>query len=141
MAKFSPPSPFDFGKPPQWPEWRQRFVRYRTATKLGMDDEDVQISTLIYAMGPEAETAYRTFRFPENEPETFDNVLSKFDAYFAPRKNIIHERAMFNSRNQRAGESAESFIRTLYEMAETCDFGPNRDSHIRDRIVIGLLDN
>ena len=47
---------------------------------------------------------------------------------------------MFNSRNQRAGESAESFIRTLYEMAEKCDFGPNRDSHIRDRIVIGLLD-
>ena len=34
----------------------------------------------------------------------------------------------------------EAFIRNLYELAEHCDFGTQRDEQIRDRIVIGILD-
>ena len=141
MAKFAPPSPLNFAKPQSWPEWRQRFLRYRTATKLNAENGDVQVSTLVYAMGPEAESAFRTFQFAADAEKTnFDIVLTHFDSYFAPRKNVIHERAMFNTRCQRAGESAEAFIRTLHEMAETCDFGQQKHEHIRDRIVTGLLD-
>ena len=33
----------------------------------------------------------------------------------------------------------ESFVRGLYESAEHCDFGTCRGQHIRDRIVIGIL--
>jgi len=34
----------------------------------------------------------------------------------------------------------EAFIRNLYELAEHCEFGTQRDEQIRDRIVIGILD-
>jgi len=44
-------------------------------------------------------------------------VISKFDNHFALKRNVIHERAMFNKRDQLSDESAESFIRVLYEMA------------------------
>ncbi|CAL9696492.1 unnamed protein product [Knipowitschia caucasica] len=37
MAKFPPPEAFDFSRPEHWPEWRQRFQRYRTATKLSLE--------------------------------------------------------------------------------------------------------
>ena len=34
----------------------------------------------------------------------------------------------------------EAFVRNLYELAEHCEFGTQRDKQIRDRIVIGILD-
>ena len=34
----------------------------------------------------------------------------------------------------------EAFVRNLYELAEHCEFGTQRDEQIRDRIVIGILD-
>ena len=53
----------------------------------------------------------------------YDKILEKFDAFFKVRKNTIFERARFNKRNQLEGESAESYITALYELAENCDYG------------------
>lgn len=146
MAKFQPPSELDFTKSSTWPEWKQRFLRYRTVSKLANEDGEIQVSTLIYSMGQQAETIFNSLRFSNvaetaaAERKNFDTVLEKFDAYFMPKRNIIHERALFHQRNQRQGESAESFIRALYLMAETCVFGALRDECIRDRIVVGIRD-
>lgn len=80
-------------------------------------------------------------RLGENEnDDDFDVVLAKFDEYFVPRRNVIHEWACFHQRIQRPGEKAETFIRALYELSEHCDFSANREENIRDRIVVGILD-
>ena len=55
MAKFHPLEKFDLTQPNRWPEWKQRFERFRVATKLNQESEDVQISSLVYSMGTEAE--------------------------------------------------------------------------------------
>ena len=47
---------------------------------------------------------------------------------------------MFHQRSQHSDESAEAYIRSLYEMAEYCDFGTAKDYCIRDRLVIGVRD-
>ncbi|KAK0145431.1 hypothetical protein N1851_015677 [Merluccius polli] len=141
MAKFNPPTNFSFDKPAEWPDWKQRFVRFRSATKLNKEDGAVQVSSLIYAMGSESENVFRSFTFTdEGQQDNFDVVLAKFDEYFVPRRNVIHERARFHQRLQRPGEKAETFIRALYELSEHCDFGASREENIRDRIVVGILD-
>ncbi|KAK0156229.1 hypothetical protein N1851_000482 [Merluccius polli] len=141
MAKFNPPTNFSFDKPAEWPDWKQRFVRFRSATKLNKEDGAVQVSSLIYAMGSESENIFRSFTFTdEGQQDNFDVVLAKFDEYFVPRRNVIHERARFHQRIQRPGEKAETFIRALYELSEHCDFGASREENIRDRIVVGILD-
>ena len=138
MLKLSPPDRFDFSKPLDWPDWKQNFLRFRLATKLHKEDGDVQVSALIYTMGKEAECVYKSFTLEEDGAK-FDVILAKFDGHFVPKRNTIHERAWFYQRNQKQGESVESFVRSLYELAEHYDFGTIRDQQIQDRIVIGIF--
>lgn len=141
MAKFNPPENFTFDKPTEWPEWKQRFERYRVATKLHKDEGQVQVSCLIYAMGNEAENIFKSFTFAQEEDRNdFVIVMGKFNEYFFPRRNVIHERACFYQRVQRPGEKAECFIRALYDLSEHCEFGVTREENIRDRIVVGMMD-
>ncbi|CAL9693588.1 unnamed protein product [Knipowitschia caucasica] len=140
MAKFQAPESFDFTQPSAWPTWRQRFSRFRIATKLDQEDGDVQVNTLLYAMGKESEPVFSTFAFPDDVVDYYGEVMRKFDEHFIPRRNVIHERACFHRRTQNHGESVEAFVRELYKLAEHCDFGQTKDEQIRDRIVIGIAD-
>lgn len=141
MAKFNPPESLDFSRPSGWPEWKERFSRYRLATKMNKDDGEVQVSALIYTMGREAEKIFKSFTFEnDDDKKDYDKVLEKFDTHFIPKTNIIHERAKFHQRKQNNGESVETFIRSLYDLSEKCDFKTTRDDQIRDKLVIGLLD-
>lgn len=145
MAKFNPPDNFDFCTPSKWPEWRERFMRYRSATKLNKEDGDVQVSTLIYAMGKEADKIFASFTFTPGDNgrdmrNDFDTVLHKFNEHFIPKRNILHERARFYGRHQNVGETVEQFVRALHDLASTCDFKDNEEEAVRDRLVIGLLD-
>ena len=63
--------------------------------------------------------------------------MKKFDGYFIPKRNVIHERAVFNSRTQAQDESIEIFIRSLQDFAEHCSFN-NKAEEIRDKLVIGI---
>ena len=57
------------------------------------------------------------------------------------KRNIIYERAMFNSRRQEDGEVVDVFITALYNLAERCEYGALHDDMIRDRIVVGIKDS
>lgn len=137
MAKYSAPEQLNFAKPEGWPNWKQRFSRYRLATKLNKEPADVQVSALIYSMGPEAEQVYKSFVLEDDEEEDFDYVLRLFDEHFVPKRNVIFERARFHSQTQKTGESVEQYIRHLYELATPCDFH-EKEEEIRDRLVIGI---
>ena len=92
-------------------------------------------------MGSEAEKIFSSLEFEEEgHKKNYDAILKKFDDYFIPRQNLIHERACFYQRSQLPGEKAEAYIRVLYELAENCEFGDKRDEHIRDRLVVGIRD-
>jgi len=66
-----------------------------------------------------------------------DTVATRFQDHFIARRNVIFEKA---TRMQEGGESAESFITSLYGLAEHCGFGTLHDELIRDRIVVGIRD-
>ena len=88
----------------------------------------MQISSLIYAMGPEAEKLYTTFTGMDDNT-TLQQVLAKFDEHFVPRVNVLHERALFYSRAQLPDENVETYVRKLYELSEHANF-PNREESI-----------
>ena len=101
MVKFLAPQQFNFAKPEDWPDWKQSFSRYRVTTKLNKEPVDVQVSALIYSMGPEAEQIYESFDLADDDNEEndtdYDCVLRLFDEHFVPKRNRIFERARFHS--------------------------------------------
>ena len=137
---FKAPDAFDFSTPTSWPSWRDRWERFRKASKLSKDSQEVQVSALIYSMGPEAEHLLTSFDLPESDARTYDVVIGKLNDYFLPRSNIIAERQLFETRNQREHESNELYIRTIMTQAEKCDFGATKSERVRDRLIAGMLD-
>ena len=65
-------------------------------------------------MGDKDEDIFNSFNLTADEAKTYKTVLDKFDNHFVISRNIILERAKFNSRRQEAGETAEAFISTPF---------------------------
>ncbi|UYV83039.1 hypothetical protein LAZ67_22001911 [Cordylochernes scorpioides] len=141
MAQIQPPETFDFSTPNEWPKWRKRFERYLVVSGMKKKEEADKIDLFMYLMGDRADNIFRTFKFEKEEEATkFDSVLKAFDSHFCVRKNIIYERAKFNSRIQEDREPVDEFITSLYKLADSCEFEGFHEQLIRDRIVVGVRD-
>ncbi|UYV65997.1 K02A2.6-like [Cordylochernes scorpioides] len=104
-------------------------------------EEADKIDLFMYLMGDRADDIFRTFKFEKEEEATkIDSVLKAFDSHFCVRKNIIYERAKFNSRIQEDREPVDEFITSLYKLADSCEFEGLHLQLIRDRIVVGVRD-
>ena len=92
-------------------------------------------------MGDKADNILASFALSADERKQYTTVKEKFDRYFVKKHNVIFERAKFNSRHQRKGETVDNFITDLHCLAEHCAYGELHSEMIRDRIVVGLLDD
>jgi len=108
------------------------------ASGLSTQDDEAQVNTLIYSMGDEADDILRSLALSAEDRKKYDVVKEKFDGHFVQRRNVIFERAKFNMRHQEEGESVDTFITSLYELAEHCGYGDLHNEMIRDRIVVGI---
>lgn len=140
MPVYKPPQRFDFEKPDGWKSWRQTFLAFRKLTKLDTETPDMQVCSLKYCMGmPESENIFDTFTGLPAQI-TFDSVLTNYDSYFQPRKNLVHLRAQFDKRVQNREETVEQFVRALHVLAKDCEFS-SAEERVRDRFVVGLNDD
>ena len=110
----------------------------RVASGLAQRDEEVQVNTLIYSMGDQADDILHSFKLSEEDRKSYMTVKTKFDTHFVQRRNVIFERAKFNRQRQEEGESVETFITALFTLAEHCGYSDLHDKMIRDRIVVGI---
>ena len=138
--QLTPPGPFNFKSPDEWPRWRKRYEQLRVASGLSTDSAAKQVSTLLYCLGKEAESVLTSTSAAADDRKDHASIMAKFDAFFKIRRNIIFERARFNRRNQQPGESAEQYIMALYSLAANCEYGALQDEMIRDRLVVGIRD-
>lgn len=138
--QISPPENFNFTQPQEWPKWLRRFECFRGASGLASKDDEIQVNTLVYSMGDQADDILRSFKLSEADGKKYTVVKEKFEAHFVKRRNVIYERAKFNKRKQEEGEPVDAFITDLYALAEHCGYSDLHDEMIRDRIVVGLRD-
>ena len=143
MASYQIPAieQFDFRNPDGWPKWIRRFERFRQASGIATQSPESQVNTLVYSMGSKADDIFQSFGLSTENAKKYDVVKKKFDDHFVKRRNVIFERAKFNSRKQEDGESVESFITDVHSLAEHCGYDRLHDEMVRDRIVVGILDS
>uniref|UniRef100_A0A6P7FEP3 Uncharacterized protein LOC114329349 n=1 Tax=Diabrotica virgifera virgifera TaxID=50390 RepID=A0A6P7FEP3_DIAVI len=133
-VQVNPPEKFTFSQPNMW---RKRFQSFMSVSGQDQKPEKDKIDILMYIMGDESEEI--VLQFPKI-PNTYSEMLQSFENHFIPRRNVIFEWFMFNSRIQQPGEAIEHFITSLHSLAEYCDYSTLEEELIRDRIVVGMLD-
>ena len=134
------PEAFDFKNPDDWARWKARFEQFRLASGLSTESETRQVSTLLYCIGQDADNVLTSTNISDDDRKKYTSVMAKFEEFFKVRKNTIYERARFNRRDQREGESSEQYITALYELVKNCEYGDLRDEMLRDRLVVGIRD-
>lgn len=139
MAQYRSPAPLNFQEP-KWDVWRSQFETFSKVTKLNKESQEVQVASLKYCMGPEAEEVFKTFDFKAEEAVTFSFVIKKFEDYFKPKVNVIRLRRIFQRRIQNSTENEEAYLRALFTAAEDCNFGELKNERIRDQFIAGLQD-
>ena len=138
------PSKFEGANNPHqadmWPKWLRHFEHYRLAYGLQNRSNQEQVGTFLYAMGDCADDIIKMLSINEATP-SLDKVKTALNGYFAAHRNVIVEQAWFNRRRQNPSESVDTFIQDLYHLAENCEYGTLKDELIRDRIIVGVLDD
>ena len=87
----SMPEPFAFSRPE---EWIRRFERFRVASGLAPKEGDIQISTLIYAMGDQADD---TFTLSEEDKKSYPTIKSKFTTSYSDATSSSNEQNSTNN--------------------------------------------
>ena len=64
--------------------------------------------------------------------------MENLQQHLSPKPLLIAERFCFHSRNQLEGETVSAYLAELKKLSLYCEFGPNLDDSLRDRLLCGL---
>ena len=78
----APPESFKFTYPEQWTKWIRHLERFRITSGLSAKDDEVQVNTLIYAMGDEADEILQSFNLSDNDSKRYNAVKGRFKSHF-----------------------------------------------------------
>ncbi|CAB4044318.1 Transposon Ty3-I Gag-Pol [Paramuricea clavata] len=112
-----------------WRRWKKAFELYMTATEKDKKSQKIQCATFLTLADEAAITVYETLTFEDTEKDKIEPLVAKFEAYCLPKKNVTHERHVFNLRKQKPDESVEQFVTELKRLAKNSDV-------VRETIVI-----
>ena len=122
-----------------WQEFKQELLElYLVAAGLDSKGDKQKIAFLLHVASKQAIEVLNTFTMTDEEKDSYDAAIAKFEEYCNPKKNETYERYVFNSRTQAQGEPVEQFITELKIKVRTCGFGTLKNSMIRERIVLGV---
>ncbi|CAB3252638.1 unnamed protein product [Arctia plantaginis] len=142
-----PPPPFQFANSlcnitsgnlsTEWQKWKTAFNIYYEACELSNKNKKTQVNILLHIVGEKCREVAAQFNEQWN---TVDELLKKFDDFFIPKKNLAVERHKFFKRDQRELESAEQYVFELNKMAVQCEFKDLRDDLVCSRLICGIRD-
>ena len=137
-----PPEPLDLSGgniSENWKKFKQKFTNYEIVTGINKKESATRVATLLTVIGNDAIDVFNTIAWDaEGDDTKIDKVLQKFEEHCEPKKNVSYERYKIFSRAQESGETIDQYVTVLRKLSETCEFGTQRNSLIKDRIVLGV---
>jgi len=94
----------------EWKHWVSAFDIYTITSGLSKKADDVQRGALLQCLGPAVERIFNTL---PGEHESFADIKTALDGYFAPKQSVVTECYKFRPRGQRADESIDTCLTNL----------------------------
>ncbi|KAF6027781.1 hypothetical protein EB796_013909 [Bugula neritina] len=69
-----------------------------------------------------------------------EDVIKRFHEYCNPRTSIVLNRFQFHNSSQ-SEDTIDVYLMKLRRLAEGCEFGNQRDSMIRDKLLFEIIDS
>jgi hypothetical protein len=137
------PAPLNVNSDPEeaFNIFKESWKNYCRATEMetwSTNQEARKISVLMSAIGEEAIKKYNNFGIQESD-NTCEIILNVISSKMVPKKNVIYNRYIFNSRNQ-GEENFDLYYSELIKLVDDCNFKDLRDELLRDKIVFGIKD-
>ena len=124
-----------------WKVFKQQWENYSIVAQLERQREEYRVALFLYSIGPAAVKIYNSFDLSEANRHKLSEIIKEFDKFVIGETNEMYERSIFNSRDQKEGESIDTYVGELRTLAQSCNFCTClHDTLIRDRIVLGLRD-
>ena len=125
-----------------WKVYKQQWDNYAIVAQLDKQPEDYRVALFLYSIGSNAVKIYNSFDLSDENRRKLSEIMKEFDKYAIGETNETYERYMFNSRDQKEGESIDAYVGALRTLAQRCNFCTClHDSLIRDRIVLGVRES
>ena len=143
MDRLFPPKPLllDGNPVENWKRWMKDFVFFMTAAEYTKKADNVKASLLLHCIGEKARDVYDTLPFDaEADKLSYEKIVEKFDAYFAPRKNITFSRFKFFTYRQETGQSFNTYLTEMKKLCCDSELGALQTDLLRDMLIIGLHD-
>ena len=141
----NPPDPLQLSSgnvSQNWKRFKHKGSNYELAVGTARKEDPIRVAAFLTVIGDEALEVYNAFTWYSDEDKVkMDKVMERFEQYCEPHKNTIYERYLLFSRGQESGEPIDKYATVLRNMADSCEFQDLKDSLIRDRIVLGIVDN
>ena len=120
----SVPQPLEIHDAQAAEKWkRSKHTWNSLAAELDAKAEKVQVVTLLTVIGEEAREVFATFSWDSAGDESkIEKVLTKFEQYCQPHRNVPFEWYRFNRRVQEPGESYDQYCTALLKIANGCSF-------------------
>ena len=121
-----------------WKTFSRDWSNYEIASKLNNEEMPIRVATLLSCIGNDAMNVFDGFVLTDEQLDNLPDILEAFKHYCIGETNETYERFIFNSRDQKDGESIEKYIAELRKLSKSCNFTTLEEDLIRDRLFMGV---
>lgn len=118
-------------------EIKRKFELYLKATELSKKPKEVQVAHLRLCFDEKINDVIDNLQLEE---PTVEELFKALEDRLSPKENACFQQLEFFKRTQKQGESFNEFYINLENIAKYCEFGEQKDSIIKMRVLIGIAD-
>ena len=125
MQGIQPPTGLNLSvkhKAANWKVYKQQWENYSIVAQLEKQTEEYRVALFLYSIGPDAIKIYNSLDLSEANRRKLSEIIKEFGKYAIGETNKTYERYVFNSRDQKEGESMDAHVGELRTLTQSCNF-------------------
>lgn len=135
MAQIGKIEHFQIGE--DWESYEERLQQYFKANEI--TDADKKVAVFLTVVGSYLYKLLRNLVSPSKPAEkSYDEITTVLKQHLVPKPIVIAERLKFRRCVQKPGENIATYLVSLKQLAETCDYKAFLNEAPRDQLVRGL---